>query len=177
MSLNKLLQGKYLLCLCEGAAEMDIMNRLLEADLLVFHKDDLVQKKFHKREKVEKIQEKFLNQAYEKEVVILRVIDSRSEKFNLDKAYRGRFDEIPIRTKPEIEILIILDKKGLKAFDKKKSMMKPSVFCKEVYRMKAIKKRGFMNAYFKDIDSLVAAIREYQKKSDKSHWTIGDLLR
>lgn len=88
MSIKDTLQEKYILCLCEGAAELDILNRLLDQNLLVFTRNDLIEETLHYRKKVSDIEERFLGLSYNKEVVILRVIDSKNEQLKLGKLTR-----------------------------------------------------------------------------------------
>ncbi len=174
--LADVLKGVYILCLCEGKAEIAIMNMLLEKNLLVFSRKDLIKEKVHQRKNVDEIQKKFLNVSYEKPLVILMIIDSKNEKFILDKAYKDRFDIKKCLTKPEVEILVILDAGKYKEFEKVKSTIKPSIFCKTQLKHKYIKNENFINEYF-DIDRLLNALRVYKQNSKKDHYTICDLLK
>lgn len=49
MSIADRLRDKRILCICEGAAEMDIMNMLLENNRLIFTNEELIDNKVHKR--------------------------------------------------------------------------------------------------------------------------------
>lgn len=98
MSINNKIKDKYILCLCEGNAEKEIIEKLLDHELLIFNNRNLIDRRVFKRMRVRAVEERFLGYAYEKEVVILRVIDSNKEKFNLSKPYKGRFDIINIIT-------------------------------------------------------------------------------
>ncbi len=72
MSVSDFIKDKYVLCLCEGNAEPDIMDMLLENEMLIISKNDLIERKFHKRESVRAIEEKHLGLHYEKAVVIFK---------------------------------------------------------------------------------------------------------
>jgi|LGOV01.1.fsa_nt_gb hypothetical protein len=85
--LRKILKKSMIICLCEGSSEEGVMNMLLNNNKLVFSRDQLVRKKVHRRMSVRKVEDKFLNFDYGKTVVILRIIDSAREKFNLRKVY------------------------------------------------------------------------------------------
>jgi hypothetical protein len=124
---------------------------------------------------VRKIESKFLNKRYSKPLVILRIIDSSREQFNLKKQYRGRFSKVKCLTKPEIEILVIIDKDELEEFYKVKSKQKASTFCKSHLNFKNIKDKKFMEEYF-DIDRLIEALRVHKHKSKNDHYTIYDLI-
>jgi hypothetical protein len=177
MQIDKMLEDKYILCICEGNAEVDIMNILLADDLLIFNREDLIEEKVHKRMSVKKIEDNYLGLSYNKELVILRIIDSRNEKFTLSKAYRGRFEILNAITNPEIEILIVIDKGDYDEFCKNKSKEKPSVFCKRVYSYKDIKSKGFMNDYFNDSKKLLDAIKEHNRYKKSKILTLYDLIK
>ncbi len=73
---------------------------------------------------------------------MLRIFDSRREKFKLSKTYA-----------PEIEMLIILNEG--KYTDYKKSNKKPSEFCKTELKYKNVKSTEFLEKYFADASVLV----------------------
>ena len=54
---------------------------------------------------------------------MLRVLDSRREKFKISKAYEHKIDVINVITAPEIEMLIILNEGKYDAY--KRSRKKP----------------------------------------------------
>lgn len=172
-----MLKDKRILCLCEGAAEYDIMNLLLENELLIINKEDLYDEKLHYRKRVRDIEDQFLGYSHQKELIILRVIDSKNEQFNLKKAYANRYRVINIITNPEIEILIIIDKADLDEFNKTKSTKKASEFCKEKYKLRKIKKSGTMREYFNDVRKLTAALKRHKSNYGKDIYTIYDLLQ
>ena len=177
MQISKMLEDKYILCICEGNAEKDIMNILLEGGLLIFNREDLIEDKVHKRMSVKKIEDNYLGLSYNKELVILRIIDSKNEKFRLRKAYRGRFEILTAITNPEIEILIVIDKGDYDEFCKNKSKEKPSEFCKRVYNYNRIKRKGFMYNYFKESKKLIDAIKGHKKHKDNKILTLFDLIK
>lgn len=122
------LTQKYILCLCEGTAELELMNLLLEENKLCFTKEDLIGRKLHSRQSVKKIEEDYLSFSFERPLMILRIIDSRNEQFNLSKAYRGRFEIVTICTRPEIEILLIIVNGDYEDYAKFKQSEKPSEY-------------------------------------------------
>lgn len=173
------LRGRRILCFCEGAAEFDIINMLLESDKLIFEKKDLIDQKIHYRQKVSAIEQQYLALDYgTQELVILRVIDSKSENFPLSKPYRGRFDIVTAITKPEIEILLIIAQDDYQDFCKMKSREKPSEFCKRVYGMSKLKTQGFMRTYFSDVEQLIYVLSKYKSmNNDRNGYTIWDMLK
>lgn len=98
-------------CICEGGAEIAIMDILLDNDLLKFTREQLIEEQVLPRMKVAEFQRRYLRREYEQKILILRVIDSRREEFKLSKAYRCQVEVINVITAPEIEILIIASKK------------------------------------------------------------------
>lgn len=174
--LGDVFEDTYVLCVCEGGAETAIMNMLIDEKCLIFEREDLVQEKVHPRMKVKEIERKFLNKRYSKPVVILRVIDSKNERFPLGKAYVDRYVVKACLTKPEIEILVILDSDMLNEFNKVKSKTKPSSFCKTKLKYKDIKGKDFMIKYF-DLDRLLSAMKVYKRVNKNDHLTLYDLLK
>lgn len=111
---------------------------------------------------------------------MVRILDSRSEKFKLSALYAERHDVYTIRTTPEIEMLLIIAEGKAAAFrQQSKSKIKPSEYCKSVLKMgNRVKSRNFWLEYFADINMLLQVIRQYhQTKSDKSELSIYDLLK
>ena len=86
--LGALCEG-YVVCSCEGAAEEAVMDMLLDNECLIFDRKSLVGRKVTRRRKAEDIQQQFLNRDFSPyKVSIIRILDSRSEKFKLGKLYK-----------------------------------------------------------------------------------------
>jgi hypothetical protein len=168
--------GVYVLCLCEGGSEEGVMNILLDENKLLFDREMLINGKVHRRMTARNVESKFLNRSYKKPVIIVRIIDSKTEQFNLGKAYKDRFYRADCLTKPEIEILVIHDADMFKEFIKVKSNTKPSEFCKIKLKHGNIKEKDFMRNYF-DVDRLLVALCTYKRKSKNDHLTIYDLAK
>lgn len=165
--------------ICEGTAEQDIIEWLLEEDRLLFNKDSLVDKRITRIRKAKKIEKEFLSLDYDKPVVIFRIIDSRNEKFTLGNLYKDRFTVRNLITNPEIEILMIIDKDDYQNYTKKwESKVKPSEYASTQYKIKKIKQQGTIKDFFNsDIDSLISAIKSHKKMKGKKHLTINDILK
>ncbi|NCC79767.1 MAG: hypothetical protein EOM07_09230 [Clostridia bacterium] len=181
MQISEIIKGDvYILCICEGKAEEDIMNMLLDHDMLIFDRSDLIDHKVVKRSSVQSIQEKYLSISYGKPVYILRIIDSRTEAFKLSKVYEERYGNkiLNLLTRPEIEILIIIKNGDFDTYTRKyKSRIKPSQYCKDQYRIAKIKSSGTMNSIFKDMEDLKKALRTYHKYKSDNEYSIYDLLK
>lgn len=168
--------SKYVACICEGAAEQAIMELLLDANRLIFTYDDLLEGEVLRCRSADSFEKQHLRKGFTEKITVLRILDSRRENFNLSKAYAGKIKVINVITAPEIEMLVILNENKYAEF--KRSGKKPSIFCKENLKMGNVKSKAFIEGYFSNIDSLVAAILEYKRVSNiqRGEITIADLL-
>lgn len=169
------------LCLvvCEGGAEEAVVEMLLQENALIFDRDDMVDKEVSRKRRARDIETAYLNMEYGKRVVILRILDSRSDTFSLGKAYRERFEVYNIYTRPEIEMLLIHSERKYKEYVKSKSKRIPSQFCaEELFPKQHFKQKSFWHKHFQDRAGLVRAIQEYHRtKHDKREYDLSDLLK
>lgn len=159
---------------CEGTAEQVAVDILLEADALVFSEADVVD--VTRLRKASDIQDNYLNLDYDWPVCIVRVLDSRKERFKLGNLYAGRFPVVSYVTHPEIEVLAIIREGAWRRWHG--GHMKPSDFCKQELDMRKVKREGFLRDYW-DADSLTTAAREYRRllKIPKGELCLADLIR
>ena len=145
-------------CICEGGAETAIMDILLDNDLLIFNREQMIDESVLPRTSVKEFERRYLRMAYDQKILILRVIDSRREEFNLSKAYRCQVDVINVITAPEIEILIIA---SMKKYDEycRSGTKKPSDYCKNILGIKNVKSPACIKDYFSDSSFLVDSIK------------------
>ncbi len=165
-------------CICEGGAETAIMDILLDNDLLIFSREQLIEKKVLRMMSAQDFQRRYLQREYDQKVYILRVIDSRTDQFNLSKAYRCQVDVINLITAPEIEMLIIVSKEKYDDYCKSK-IKKPSDYCKVKLNIKNVKSPDFIKKYFEDPNRLIDSIKEYHrvhKQKDKEA-SLFDLIK
>ena len=165
-------------CICEGGAETAIMDILLDNDMLIFNRDQLIDEAIIPRTTVKEFQRKYLNVDYGCKIIILRVIDSRNEQFNLGKVYSNQIEVIDVITAPEIEMLIIASEGKYNDFCKSKEK-KPSDYCKNILRIKNVKSPKYIHDYFSDQYKLIDSIKEYHRlhNQKKNEATIYDLLK
>ena len=130
-------------CICEGGAETAIMDILLDNDLLIFKREQLLEESVLPRTSVKEFERRYLRMAFDQKIIILRVIDSRGEEFNLSKAYRCQVEIINVITAPEIEMLIIASQKKYDEY-KRSGVKKPSDYCKNVLGIKNVKSPIFI---------------------------------
>ena len=165
-------------CICEGGAETAIMDILIDNDLLIFNREQLIDECVLKRTSVREFEERYLRREYDQRILILRIIDSRREEFNLSKAYRCQVDVIDVITAPEIEMLIIASKRKYDDFCRS-GIDKPSQYCKSVLKIENVKSPKFIKEYFDDTNSLVESIKEYNRvhKQKNNEAVLFDLLK
>ncbi len=169
--------ASYKACICEGSAENAIMDILLDHELLIFSREEMLEEEVIRCRDGKRFEEKYLRKGFADKISVIRVLDSRRENFKLSKAYAHKVDVINVITAPEIEMLIIFNEDKYKEF--KKSGKKPSTFCKEYLRMSDVKSYDFVKKYFSNPEVLVAAIKMYHEMSKvkKGEYTLLDLLK
>lgn len=168
---------KYIACICEGAAEKAIMDLLLDADKLIFKRDNLLEGELLRCRSGKNFEEQYLRKGFTEQITVLRILDSRREQFKLSKAYEHKVSVINVVTAPEIEMLIIFNERKYEEY--KKSSKKASEFCKTDLKYRNVKNTEFVKRYFSDIDHLVKAILEYKRVSNvpNGEYTLSDILR
>lgn len=164
-------------CICEGAAESAIIDILLDNDLLIFNRDEMLDENVIRCRDGKTFEARYLRKGFREMVSVIRVLDSRRENFKLSKAYENKVDVINIITAPEIEMLIILNENKYSEY--KKSGKKPSIFCKENLKMSNVKSYAFVKNYFENPEILMQAIKKYTEisKIRKGEYTLLDLLK
>lgn len=169
--------AKYKACICEGSAENAIIDILLDYNLLIFTREEMLEEEVIRCRDGKRFEEKYLRKGFMDKISVIRVLDSRRENFKISKAYEHKVDVINVITAPEIEMLIIFTEDRYREY--KKSGKKPSDFCKEELKMTSVKSYSFVKAYFSDPNILLAAIRKYHEMSKirKGEYTLLDLLR
>ena len=130
------------------------------------------------RTSVKEFERRYLRMAFDQKIIILRVIDSRGEEFNLSKAYRCQVEIINVITAPEIEMLIIASQKKYDEY-KRSGVKKPSDYCKNVLGIKNVKSPKYIKEYFSDSDYLIDSIKEYNRvhKQKNNEASLYDLLK
>ena len=99
--------AKYKACICEGSAENAIIDILLDNDLLIFTREEMLEEEVIRCRDGKRFEEKYLRKGFLEKISVIRILDSRRENFKLSKAYEQKVDVINVITAPEIEMLII----------------------------------------------------------------------
>lgn len=161
---------------CEGVCERYIVEKLLEDGLLVFPPEQV--RAVTNIRGAKRIQSEFLDFDYEWPVSIIRLLDSKRENFKLGRLYKDRFEVCNVYTRPEVEMLNIIDKGQFAQYTNKfRSSMKPSMYCRDILGLGNVKDEGFPESYW-STESLVAAIMGYKRlmRLDKGELCLADLL-
>ena len=172
-------EDRFYACICEGVAEREIINMLLDENKLIFSRDQLLDKEVLRCRRARDFEDKYLGKGFNKKITVYRILDSRRERFNLRAAYRDKVEVVNVITAPEIEMLIIIGLGKYSDYSKCKSTTKPSEFCKNKLGKKRVKDAEFVNEFFRDIDFLVNTIKEYKRISNipSNEKCLADILK
>lgn len=75
---------KYVACICEGAAEKAIMEILLDADKLIFKRDDLLEGELLRCRSGKNFEEQHLRKGFTEKITVLHILDGPSYISHLD---------------------------------------------------------------------------------------------
>lgn len=169
--------AKYKAVLCEGSAEAAIIDILLDNHCLLFEREELIEEEVLRIRSARNFETRYLRKGYNEKISVIRILDSRNEKFNLSREYQDKVDVINIITAPEIEMLIIISENEYDRY--KRSGKSPSGFCKENLHIRRIKNYDYVYSYFSDSTKLIASINEYHRLSNipRGELTLKDLLK
>lgn len=173
------------LVMCEGPNEKAVVDILIDHDLLLFDRDDLLGLSiYHARQIRTSGQVRNALDMFSGPVEILRIGDKLNEEFKRMKAYEAQLTSISkYCTKPELEILLIIGEKLLAEFEKVKSNMKPKDFAKQRIQYQKVKYKNqtnFYKIYFGNrVSFLVQCIKEYKRlhRNKPGELYIADLLK
>ena len=74
--------AKYKACICEGSAENAIMDILLDNDLLIFTREEMLEEEVIRCRDGKRFEEKYLRKGFLEKISVIRILDSRRENFN-----------------------------------------------------------------------------------------------
>ena len=177
-----------ILLMCEGLNKEVLLNILLDANVLRFTRDDLIGRRVYPVRQLSNPTIKTELKHYGQPVKVYRVGDKQNDKLIIPKDINNIVFNNEIYkfcTKPELEILLILNEGLLKEFEKVKSIESPKSFAK-----KNIKYNGkkydqsslFLKNYYggKNVINLVKNIKQYKKYKKhnvKDELYLADLLK
>lgn len=77
--------GDYVACIVEGGAERAVIDILLDNDVLCFGRDQLLDGELIRTRSSREFEERYLRKGFNGSIAVLRVLDSRRERFTLRK--------------------------------------------------------------------------------------------
>ena len=86
--------AKYKACICEGSAENAIIDTLLDHNLLIFAREEMLEEEVIRCRDGKRFEEKYLRKGFPEKISVIRILDSRRENFKLSKAYEHKVDVI-----------------------------------------------------------------------------------
>ena len=177
---------KYLV-MCEGSHELEIVRILLQNNKLIFGEDDLLGlTPYHARQIVRNAQVRTeLNMYPGNDVCVIRIGDKQSDRLKIPEEYKEKIVEVKkYCTKPELEMLLIINEDMVSDFVKAKATISPKVFAKQHIccgRKRYDDSTQFYRDYYsKDVDKLIYAICEYKRSRgahQKDELYLADLLK
>ena len=160
---------------CEGQCEVLLVMDLLSKGVLIFDKKDILDRRpIHFRQPRE-IAPLIDTLPMEEEIVFYRIGDTQNDEYNLTclSARKDKIKIVKVCTKPELEILIIINEGLYDEYLKQKSKMMPKQFVKTYAN-------GYTNfADYLENHDLRLAISEYKrlKKNEKGELFLADLIK
>ena len=79
--------AKYKACICEGSAEEAILDILVDNDLLIFKREEMLEECVIRCRSAKRFEERYLRKGFDEQISVIRILDSRREEFRLSKAY------------------------------------------------------------------------------------------
>lgn len=76
----------YIACICEGSAESAIIDVLVDNNLLIFTREDMLEENVIRCRSAKTFEERFLRKGFKDQISVIRILDSRREEFRLSKA-------------------------------------------------------------------------------------------
>ena len=158
---RSMLERRYVLFSCEGAAEGVVIQKLFDEDLLAVRRERVVldsvyvDRPYTRTRKASDIARQYLTMNYAVDgaegLLIARIVDSRAPSFELPRGAREGAEVRSFFTRPEIEMLAI-HREG--AYDewlrksRRNRSLRPNEFCKQELGLSRIKETAFLKEYW-----------------------------
>ncbi len=177
-----------ILLMCEGANEEVLLNILLDNKALNFERDDLIGRRPYLLRQLNNPIIKIELKHYGLPVKVYRIGDTQNDKLKVPKDLKNIIKENQIYkycTKPELEMLFILNENLEKEYEKVKSVETPKSFAKKYIKLNGRKydqSSQFYNTYYggNHVDNLIQNIKKYKtykKHHQKDELYLADLLK
>lgn len=174
------------LIMCEGTNELAIINMLIDSGKMCFTRKDLLNREAYFARQLNNPVISSAIKTYNDKIVIIRIGDKLSDELKIPKDLKQYIDKeniIKICTKPEIEILLIINEGLFKDYNKEKSKIMPKQYAKKHIKFNKQKYDNSTNFWIKyyenQIDNLVSNIKEYKKlkRNNKDEHYLADYLK
>ena len=177
-----------ILLMCEGQNEAVLLNLLLDNNALSFDRDDLIGRRPYPVRQLNNPTIKSELKHYNKPVKVFRVGDKQNDKLVIPRDLKNIVTNDNIYkycTKPELEMLLIINEGLEKEYEKVKKIESPKVFAKEHIKYNGIKydqSSLFLQMYYgdKNVQNLINNIKRYKtykKQHEKDESYLVDLLK
>lgn len=177
-----------ILLMCEGQNEETLLNLLLDDEALTFNRDDLIGRRPYPIRQLSNPTIKTELKHYNKIVKVFRVGDKQNDKLVIPRDLKNIVikDEIyKYCTKPELEMLLIINEGLEKEYEKVKKVESPKVFAKKHVKyngMKYDQSSLFLQMYYggKNVQNLINNIKKYKtykRQHEKDELYLADLLK
>lgn len=162
---------QYLL-MCEGQNEKAIIELLIDSNKLIIKRKDLLNREvFFSRQIKNTPNLRIALRTYNNpNIEIWRIGDKQTDKLEIPKEFENIIDKSKIYrfcTKPELEILLIINKDLIKEYNKVKSKTSAKDFAKINIKFNGVKydasTKFWNNYYSNNTNSLIKDICEYKK--------------
>lgn len=177
-----------ILLLCEGQNEEVLLNLLLDFNALIFTRDDLIGRRPYPIRQLNNPTIKSELKLYGLPVKVYRVGDKQNDKLTIPLDLKRIVTNNEIYkycTKPELEILLIINEGLVKEYEKVKSFESPKEFSKKNIKYNGKKydqSSEFLNEYYSgnNVKSLIDNIKKYKKykrRHAKDELYLADILK
>lgn len=163
------------LLMCEGPNEETIINILLDNEKLKINRDELIGLRPYNLRQLNNPYIVSELKRYNKPVIIYRIGDTQKDKIAIPREIRHIVSQDRIYkfcTKPELEMILIINENLLDEYRKVQSKVRPKAFAKENIRLNGKRYNNsseFYQEYYSgsNVESLVENLKSY--KRNKNH--------
>ena len=177
-----------ILLLCEGTNEEVLLICLLDADALIFTRDDLIGRRVYPVRQLNNPYIKSELKHYGLPVKVYRVGDKQNDKLIIPKDIKHIVSNKEIYkfcTKPELEMLLIINEGLEKNYEKVKSIESPKTFAKKNIKYKGIyydQSNEFLKMYYGGNNTInlinnIKRYKTYKHKHERDELYLADLLK
>lgn len=177
-----------ILLMCEGQNEEVLLNLLLDANALCFTRDDLIGRRPYHIRQLSNPTIKSELKHYGFPVKVYRVGDKQNDKLSIPKTLKNIVPKNEIYkycTKPELEMLIILNEGLEKVYEKVKNSQSPKIFAKKNIKYNGKKydqSSEFLKIYYggdnvKNLINNIKKYKTYKRQHDKDELYLADILK